>query len=71
MKKVNQFSPYPVYFDNLCLTNVEETCPQNVAQSIRITLNEVEVTSLNSLPPLVWTCQKKKKIEETYQKKEN
>jgi hypothetical protein len=36
-------------------------CFKEVAQSVRITPNKVEVTSLNPPLPLVWTCQKKKK----------
>jgi hypothetical protein len=35
--------------------------PQKVTRSVRITPNEVEVTSLNPPPPLLRTCQKKKK----------
>jgi hypothetical protein len=35
--------------------------PQKVTRSVRITPNKVEVTSLNPPPPLLRTCQKKKK----------
>jgi hypothetical protein len=37
-------------------------CPQEIAQSAKTTPNKAKITSSNSPPPLVWTCQKKKSI---------
>jgi hypothetical protein len=47
------------YFPNQVYTVIY---PQEIAQSVRTTPNETEITSSNLPPPLVWTCQKKKKV---------
>jgi hypothetical protein len=42
-------------------SNCMTVMSQEITQSIRTTPNKVEVTSSNPHPPLVWTCQQKKK----------
>ena len=51
-------------FENKC----SKDCLKEVAQSARLTLNEVKVTNLNFLPPLVRTCKKKKCLKDWKQK---
>jgi hypothetical protein len=48
----------------MCILHVikkKDTCPQEVAQSVRTTPNEAEVTSLNSPSPSCADMAKKKK----------